>query len=91
MMYVVRGVRWVRWLGCGMELGCSELMRGEGGAGVSGKLDQGRVDDTHNPTTHVHDGRMLDKVLCMDGGVEDGWVGGVDEADGGWMGWMGRW
>ena len=72
MMYVVRGVRWVGWLGCGMELGCSELMRGEGGAGVSGKLGRVRVADTHNPTTHMHEGCVLDVVLCMDGGVDDG-------------------
>ena len=73
------------WLRCGMELEWSELMRGEGGGGVSGKLDQGRVDDTHNPTTHMHDGCMLDEVLCMDSVVHDGWVEGMDGVDGGWM------
>ena len=57
---------------------------------MSGKLDQGRVDDMRNPTTHMHDGCVLDEVLCVDGGVDDGWVGGMDEVDGGWMGWMGR-
>ena len=91
MMHVVRGVGWLRWLGCGMELGWSEVMRGGAGAGVSDKLDQVRVDDTHNLTTHMHEGCMLDEVLCMDGGVDDGWVGGMDGLDGGWMGLMGWW
>ena len=58
---------------------------------MSGKLDQGRVDDTHNATTHIHEGCMLDEVLCMDGEVEVGWVGGIDGVDGGWMGWMVWW
>ena len=74
-----------------MELGWSELMRGEGGAGVSDKLDQARVDDTHNLTTHMHDGCLLDEVLCMDGEVGDGWVGVMDVVDGGWVRWMVRW
>ena len=56
---------------CGVELGWSELMRGGGGAGVSGKLDHGRVDDMHNHTTHMHEGCMLDEVLRMVGGVND--------------------
>ena len=50
MMRVVSGVGWWRWLVCAMELGWGELMRGGGGAGVSDKLDQVRVDDRHNPT-----------------------------------------
>ena len=58
---------------------------------MGGKLDQGRVDDTPNPTTDMHEGFMLDEVLCMDGEVDDGWAGGMDEVDGGWMGWMWRW
>ena len=58
---------------------------------MSGKLDQVRVDDTHNPTTHMHAGCMLDELLCMGGVVDDGWAGVMDEVDGGWMGWMGRW
>ena len=41
---------------------------------MCGKLDQVRVADMHNPTTHMHEGCMLDEVLCKDGGVEDGWV-----------------
>ena len=56
---------------------------------MSGKLDQVRVDDMHNPTTHMHDGRLLDVVLCMGVGVDVGWVRGMDEVDGGWMGQMG--
>ena len=56
-----------------------------------GKLDEGRVDDTHNPTTHMHEGRMLDEVLYTDGGVDDGWMGVMDAVDGGRMRWMGRW
>ena len=52
-----------------MELGWGELMRGGGGAGVGGKLDQVRVDDTPNRITHVHEGCMLNEVLCMEGGV----------------------
>ena len=91
MMHVVRGVEWVWWLGCGMELGWSELMRGGGGvAGVSGKLDHVRVDDTHNSTTHMYEGCMLDEVVCMDGGVDDGRVVGMDGVDGCWMRWMER-
>ena len=78
-------------MGCRTEFGWRELVRGEGGAGVSGKLDHGRVEDRHNFTTHIHEGCMLDEVLCMDGGVDDGWAEGMDEVDGGWMGWMGRW
>ena len=58
---------------------------------MRGKLDQVRVHDTHSLTTHMHDGCLLDEVLCMDGEVEDGWVGGMDEVDGGWVRWMGRW
>ena len=58
---------------------------------MSGKLDHARVDDIHYPTTHMHEGCMLDEVLCMDGGVVDGWVGVMDEVDGGWMGWVVRW
>ena len=61
------------------------MMRGEGGAGVSCKLDQVRVDDMHNPTSHMHEGCMLDEVLCMVGGVDDGWAGVMAEVDGGWM------
>ena len=57
---------------------------------MSGKLDQGRVDDTHNSTTHVHEGCRLDEVLWMVGGVDGGWVGVMDGVDGGWMGWMVR-
>ena len=83
MKHVVRGVGWLGWLGCWMELGWSELMRGEGGAGVSDKVDQARVDHTHNPTTHMHEGCMLDEVLCMESGVDDGWLVGRD----GWGGW----
>ena len=78
-------------MGCGIELGCGELMRGGGGGGVRGKLDQGRVDDMHNPTTHMHEGCMLDVVVCMDGGVDDEWLGGMDGVDDGWRGWMVRW
>ena len=59
-------------VGEGRGLECRELMRGEGGAGVSGKLGRVRVADTHNPTTHMHEGCVLDVVLCMDGGVDDG-------------------
>ena len=58
---------------------------------MSGKLDQGRVDDTDNVTTHLHDWYMLDEVMCMDGSVDDGWVGVMDGVDGGWMDWMRRW
>ena len=58
---------------------------------MSDKLDQARVDDTYNPTTHMHEGCMLDVVLCMDDRVVVGWAGGMDEVDGGWMGWMWRW
>ena len=50
-----------------------------------------RVDDRHNPTTHMYEGCLLDEVVCMDGGVDDGCVGVMDEVDGGWMGWMWRW
>ena len=58
---------------------------------MSGKLDHGRVDDTPNPTTQLHDGFLLDEVLCVDGGVDDECVGGMDGVVGGWMVWMGRW
>ena len=58
---------------------------------MSAELDQGRVDDMHNLTTHMHEGCMLDEVRCMDGGVDGGWAGGTDGVDGGWMGWMRRW
>ena len=58
---------------------------------MSGKLDQARVDNMHNPTTHMHEGCMLDVVLCMDGGVDDGCVRVMNVVDGGWMGWMRRW
>ena len=65
-------------------MGWSELMRGEGGAGVSDKVDQARVDHTHNPTTHMHEGCMLDEVLCIEGGL-DGWMGWRDGRGGWWL------
>ena len=58
---------------------------------MSGKLDQVRMDDTHIPTTHMHECCMLDVGVCIEGGVDDGWVRGMVELDGGCMGWMGRW